>query len=207
MTSIKYVKGDLFAHIMESPTPIMLPHVCNCKGGFGSGFVVPLKKHFPIVETRYRGMFPSLQDKMGYTQFVKIHDNLTVANMVAQTLGGKRPLSYPALVACMKEVTEHLITMITDYNDPDKFPTIHAPMFGSALAGGNWSFIEELIKDIWCANEVPVTIYWREDNMPESIRCVVCRGTGQDEWVGVDGYRQPITCELCKGTGIYEKTT
>jgi hypothetical protein len=31
---------------------------------------------------------------------------------------------------------------------------IHSPKFGSGLAGGNWNFIEELIKDIWYDCEV-----------------------------------------------------
>jgi hypothetical protein len=26
---------------------------------------------------------------------------------------------------------------------------IHAPKFGSGLAGGNWNFISELINDVW----------------------------------------------------------
>jgi hypothetical protein len=26
---------------------------------------------------------------------------------------------------------------------------IHAPKFGSGLAGGNWNFISDLIEDIW----------------------------------------------------------
>jgi hypothetical protein len=34
---------------------------------------------------------------------------------------------------------------------------IHAPKFGSGLAGGNWAFIQELIKDIW--NNYSVFIY------------------------------------------------
>ena len=156
---IKYIKGDLFANL---PTVghVLLPHVCNCKGGFGSGFVVPLQKHFPIVADSYRSMFPEKLDVIGYTQFVRVNDNLTVANMVAQTLGGVRPLNYASLVEAMEQVEEEFSKGYTE---------IIAPMFGSALAGGNWSFIEELIHDIWLVNNIPVTIFWREDNIPNSI--------------------------------------
>jgi len=159
---IKYVHGDLFANLPESGW--ILPHVCNCKGGFGSGFVVPLKRTFPIVETQYRSMFPLNTDYMGYNQWVEVAPNKFVVNMIAQTLGGVRPLRYPALVKCMELVQFEM-------NTPDKavLPVI-APMFGSALAGGNWDFIEELIKDIWIANGMDVTIFWRDDNIPNSIK-------------------------------------
>jgi hypothetical protein len=41
--------------------------------------------------------------------------------------------------------------------DKENTVQIHAPKFGSGLAGGNWNFIEELIKDIWL--NIPVMIY------------------------------------------------
>jgi hypothetical protein len=43
-------------------------------------------------------------------------------------------------------------------------------MFGSALSGGNWDFIENLIEDIWLIKGINVHICWREDNIPNSIK-------------------------------------
>jgi hypothetical protein len=34
---------------------------------------------------------------------------------------------------------------------------IHAPKFGSGLAGGDWNFIKELVCDIW--SNCPIFIY------------------------------------------------
>ena len=157
---INYVKGDLF-QLYPKDRKVVIAHCCNCKGGFGSGFVIPLKQHFPIVAERYLSMFPAKRDIMGYTQWVYINEHLTVANMVAQTLGGVRPLNYYALAKAMQDVVHE--------NEYVPFE-IHAPMFGSALAGGNWNFVEELIRDIWLTNNIPVTIYWRDDNIPEIVQ-------------------------------------
>jgi len=37
-----------------------------------------------------------------------------------------------------------------------KTTQIHAPLFGSGLAGGNWDFIEELINEIWDGYDITV---------------------------------------------------
>jgi len=41
--------------------------------------------------------------------------------------------------------------------DKDQSVQIHAPKFGCGLAGGNWNFVSELIRDIW--SNIPVFIY------------------------------------------------
>ena len=78
--------------------------------------------------------------------------------MVAQTLGGVRPLYYNHLVACMEKVTECVLKGKEDW--PDKTIRIIAPAFGSNLAGGEWEFIEQLIHDCWIERKIDVTIYY-----------------------------------------------
>lgn len=168
MFNINYVNGDLFKYVGNSTAPVILPHVCNCRGGFGSGFVVPLQRKYPVVAEKYRSMFPANLGKLGYNQSVVINQNLVIINMVAQELGTKtRPLHYPSLVKCMEEVYEYSINLMTSKTE-DNVPMIHAPMFGSGLAKGNWLFIENLIEDIWCAKHLPVTIYYLEGQTPEN---------------------------------------
>jgi hypothetical protein len=55
----KYVVGNLFElipnHGPETQTPpVVIPHICNDLGGWGSGFVVPLGKLYPEAEAAYR---------------------------------------------------------------------------------------------------------------------------------------------------------
>jgi len=161
MTKIKYIVGDLFAAIKDNPHRIVIPHVCNDIGAWGSGFVVPLGKHFPKAQTKYLEWSKNdwkttgIPFKLGETQYVRIHDKITVMNMVGQEgcgcdATGRPPIRYSALVRCMQKVAA-----IAEALDAE----IHAPAFGAGLAGGNWSFIEELIHECWCDWDIPVTIY------------------------------------------------
>jgi len=85
-----------------------------------------------------------------------------VANMIAQNgvrgPENPKPIKYEALVNCMQAVAERSV-----HRSLQHYPVeIHAPKFGSDLAGGNWSFIEELIEEIW-KDFSSVTIYQLEE--------------------------------------------
>ena len=153
---IKYIKGDLFADLSLLPNRIMVPHVVNNVGRFGSGFAAAVMKHFPIVRERYMDWGnPYI---LGDVQFVHINDQLTFANMVGQsgTVSQKnpKPIKYVALVRAMERVAS---VCEEKYN-------IICPLFGAGLAKGNWNFIEELINEIWIGRNIPVSVYYLEDS-------------------------------------------
>lgn len=187
---IKYVEGDLFEHIKTINKRVIIPHVCNSLGKMGSGFVIPLQKHFPLAKELYIKWCNDIDMQsigvrrfaidnelhyqtgefgLGKTQFIKVSNDengnytpqITVANMIAQSLGGERPLFYNKLVHCMEDVATHV--MMTDAKLKDN-TVIVAPLFGSSLAGGNWLFIEELIIDIW--DEYEVNICYLPQHLP-----------------------------------------
>lgn len=165
--SIQYVAGDMFPVLKadKGKTPIYIPHVCNDKGAFGAGFVVPLSKAFPETQQSYHEWHKGKPKdvavrfgstfELGHTQFVLAQETprFVVCNMVAQTLGGPRPIFYNHLVACMETVAQKIL-------DADPRAVIMCPAFGSGLAGGNWDFIAELIKDTWIKRNIPVTVYY-----------------------------------------------
>ena len=140
---------------------VVVPHVCNNVGVFGGGFTAGISKYYPIVKDNYHLI--GNKARMGYVQYVEVmkdpayNHKLIFANMIAQngtiSKTNYRPLNYGALVSCMMSVASY----INNSFDKENNVQIHAPKFGSGLAGGNWSFIEELIKDIWSYN--PVFIY------------------------------------------------
>jgi hypothetical protein len=155
---IKYIQGDLFEALKNRYlTPLFIPHVVNSKGAFGKGFVVPLGRTFPIVKERYTQWAngeTSDSFQLGKTQFVLVGNLICVCNMLAQTLGGERPLYYNHLAKCMDEVAEKAEKTNGE---------IWAPMFGSGLAGGKHEIIEALITDCWCKRNIPVTIFHLEE--------------------------------------------
>lgn len=155
---IKYIEGDLFGPVKATKDKfIILPHVCNDQNAWGAGFVVPLRKHFPEAEVRYRQMSLIL-GTVGTVLAGDLSGNVMICNMIAQTLGGKRPLFYNHLARCMDQVAE----VVKHAQTYQRLPVeIHAPAFGSALAGGDWYVISQLIEDCWLrVNPVPVNIYY-----------------------------------------------
>jgi hypothetical protein len=146
---IEYIKGDLFTQLPI--TPVIIPHIVNDIGAWGSGFVVPLGRHFPIAKEAYHQYRPSL----GQCQFVDCLElygqpRLVVANMCAQrgivgrSTGDRsevndKPIRYEALVKCLRQLDDYCKTLDIE---------VHAPKFGSDRAGGTWPFIAELIEEI-----------------------------------------------------------
>lgn len=171
---LNYVEGDMFGPLnaMKGKT-VVLPHVVNNKGAWGAGFVVPLGRNFaktreaymrwhagsPPPEATYPG---GLDFKLGATQVLQVNNDprIIVFNMVAQEMGGVRPLYYNVLARCMDHVAdEHKI-----YPQAE----IHAPMFGSNLAGGDWNFVEQLVLDCWLKRGIQTTIYYLPGTLPNN---------------------------------------
>jgi hypothetical protein len=158
--NICYTANNLFTSINDrliienKGYNIIVPHVCNNVNGFGAGFAYHVQNNFPIVKENFHLL--GKKASLGYTQFVVAKENkktggkIIFANMIAQngtiSKANHRPLNYASLVKCMID-TKTFISSIKSENDNDV--EIHAPKFGSGLAGGNWNFIENLIEDIW----------------------------------------------------------
>lgn len=157
-----YKTGDLFADIeslIKGPTVLLLPHVCNNAHKWGAGFLVPLGKRFPEAVAAF---FRKKDDKIGVVQFVQ-DENLPIiiCNMFAQkdiqtsTAAHQvtSTLQYLELQKCMIQVGERAKELIQS----GKKVQIACPKFGSGLAGGNWTIIENMIIRLW--SEMPVTVY------------------------------------------------
>lgn len=157
---IKYIETDLFAHVKHIESNVVIPHVCNNLGLWGSGFVVPLGTHFPQARQAYLDE----SRELGSVQIVKI-ENRTICNMIGQN-GVKRkqadrPLRYNALSQCMDRVAKLC-------QHQKNSSEIVAPFFGADLAGGDWNFIERLIEDCWLECDIPVTICYLPGRLPKN---------------------------------------
>ena len=151
-----FTTAKLTVDAKESGSSVIIPHVCNNVDLFGAGFAAAISEAFPIVATNYHLLGKSfLQKNPGYVQFIDVYGELkysrrlVVANMIAKNgirnAKNSRPLNYAYLVKNMVEVKKFITTKF----NRDHSVEIHCPKFGSGLAGGNWSFIENLIEDIW----------------------------------------------------------
>lgn len=158
---IKYLDGNLFDFI-DDHNPVVIAHIVNNQGAFGAGFVIPLGQKYPVVKQEYLNWHyckshPAdcieLEEgncHLGHIQVLQVEPHVRVCNMVAQTLGGQRPLYYNHLCTCMDKLAYHMFKVQVSH--------IICPQFGSGLAGGDWNVIEELITDCWIRAGINVTV-------------------------------------------------
>ena len=165
--NLHIINDDIFTSIIKCVSAgnvgnsVIIPHVCNNINLFGAGFAHAVAKHYPIVKENFHLL--GNKSQLGHVQFVSVHKDKTYghrlifANMIAQngtiSTSNSRPLNYYALSLCMKAVSNYIEANFDNENRIQ----IHAPKFGSGLAGGNWNFIQDLIDDIWSKH--PVFIY------------------------------------------------
>ena len=147
MIEINYVKGDATYPIGDGNK--IISHICNTENKWGAGFVMAISKKWYAPELAYR---KKKEYKLGTVDFIRVEDDIIVANMIAQKgIGrdeqGNPPIRYDALRTALIQVNNHAILTNS---------TIHAPRFGAGLSGGDWKVIEQIIKDVMT---VPVTIY------------------------------------------------
>lgn len=176
MATLSYIYGDvtdpqLTQDEWDNPRPIIIPHVVNDAGVMGAGVAKALYTKWPRVKSDY---MTRANDGVRGLVLGDIIDTIAesgeiyVASMVAQSTPGKvraenvhyesagwayvqrPPIRYGALVRCMLHVgaTARQVQ-----------GSIHAPRFGSDLAGGNWETIEQLILELWVGRDIDVTIY------------------------------------------------
>jgi O-acetyl-ADP-ribose deacetylase (regulator of RNase III) len=165
---IKYVDGNLFDFI-DDHNPVVIAHVCNDQGAWGAGFVLPLAAKYPVTKKAYINWYNATYKPdapmcsfseeiywtsdwcdLGEVQVLRCEPHVFVCNMIAQKLGGDRPLYYNHLCRCMDG--------LADWMPQFHLSHIICPQFGSGLAGGDWNIIEELINDCWVRVGIGVTV-------------------------------------------------
>jgi O-acetyl-ADP-ribose deacetylase (regulator of RNase III) len=168
-----YSNNNLFETIFnrvkaqDKGCTVFVPHVCNNIDSFGAGFAAQIANYFPSVKADYHLLGKNfLKANLGYAQILTVYEEpkykhkIHVVNMIAQngtkSLSNPRPLNYCALMKSMAKVNMY-ISMNTGFTKHTENIEIHAPKFGSGLAGGNWSFISDIIDDMW--GKYSVTVY------------------------------------------------
>lgn len=164
--SITYIKGDATIPVGDGKKYIV--HVCNDIGGWGRGFVLALSNKWETPEKKYREWnrngFYELPDmskckfELGNIQVVPVEDNLSVINMIGQhgcyptVVNGEKiqPIRYEALKECL-----HKVAKLAKANNV----SVHMPMIGAGLAGGDWTVIEGIINNTLIQSGVDTTVY------------------------------------------------
>lgn len=173
---IKYTKGDATNPVDDYPKIIV--HICNDIGGWGKGFVMAISKKWKEPELEYRKWYKNKigeesenvrfqkilstdeysnekEFKLGNVQFVRVSEDLWIANMISQhkirrNNNGVPPIRYSSLSKSLARVREFA---------KEKKANIHMPRIGCGLAGGEWEKVEEIINMELIAHEINTTVY------------------------------------------------
>jgi O-acetyl-ADP-ribose deacetylase (regulator of RNase III) len=186
--TLKHVRGDVTQPQRSTKDDVVIiPHCCNDKGVMGAGVALGLKKKWPQVYNNYVADLNVLRGQgrtlLGTVSCHMISDNMPglkgenprvdtiIYNMIGQhgtgIIDGVIPVKYWALAKAMLAIKNRCANIRETwdwYPDWNPTPVIHTPKFGSDLAGGNWDFILELIREIWLENGIDVVVYeWESD--------------------------------------------
>lgn len=156
--ALSYVRGDATAP--SDTGPMLLVHIVNDRAPRwgGRGFATSLAHTLPSVHAAYEEWFSSeSRPRLGEVHFAEANDQLTVASMVAQAGYGEdhRPrVRLQALDTCLRIVAD-----VAARNGA----AVHMPLIGTGLGGTKWAPIHDLVVEVLCGANVPVTVYVRPD--------------------------------------------
>lgn len=141
----------IIAHIVNDKTP-----------NWGAGFGRAIKKEYPLAQKDFAEWAARNPNDyfLGNVHISTISDELSVVHMIAQHGYGEstRPrIRYEALKNCLERLKDIAVSLGA---------SVHMPRIGTGYAGGNWSYILELIDGILVRNNVGVTIYTLPDYEP-----------------------------------------
>lgn len=152
-SKIQFIKGNV---LQKSDTNRIIAHIVNNKGGFGAGFALAICKKYPLVRDKYKewyGMSLLLGNakfQLGDIQKVRIDDNLSIVNMLAQngymSSNNPVPLDYEALEKCLDKLS--VIEKDAEIWMPD--------LIGCGLGGGNREIVLGLIEQQLKNREVKI---------------------------------------------------
>ncbi|HEX5323684.1 MAG TPA: macro domain-containing protein [Capsulimonadaceae bacterium] len=153
---LRYVTGDATAPLGQGPR--IIAHICNDIGGWGKGFVGALSRKWREPEAAYRRWYRSQGIEqpftLGQVQFVSVAQDLWVGNIIGQhgigRPGGAAPVRYEAI----REGLARVAGFARENN-----ASVHMPRIGAGLAGGDWSVIQEIIRDELLDKGIAVTVY------------------------------------------------
>ena len=174
--TLKNVRGDVTEPLITFKNEIVIiPHCCNNLGKMGKGVALSLKKKWGKVYNIYKDMKTKNIGADDYLlgdiscAMVEFYPNITIPKIIVVNMIGQDgtvskdnpiPIKYQALVKCMEKIKEKIKRNISSQNKP----VIHCCKFGSDLAGGNFDFILELIRELWLEHGLDVVIYeWESD--------------------------------------------
>jgi O-acetyl-ADP-ribose deacetylase (regulator of RNase III) len=153
MAELKHIIGNALEPVGTGNKVVV--HCCNDIGAWGSGFVVAVSQKWPQPAAAYRLWSKNKETfKLGEVQMVPVTNEITIANLIGQENTGWSksgpPIRYDAIRKGLKAVKAYC---------EEHYCSVHCPMFGAGLAGGDWNTIENIINEELITQGINVTVY------------------------------------------------
>ena len=136
MATIIQCNGDL----LKSGVPLII-HQTNCMGVMGRGIAKSIREKYPEVFPPYHSLCIQMGKKLlGKAQLLKMHDGTYIANCFGQYSYGtdRVQTDYAALASALSEAAS--------FAEMEKIVRVGLPYrIGSALAGGDWNRVYDII--------------------------------------------------------------
>lgn len=150
---IQYINGDIFSTDCD-----VICHQTNCRGRWGSGIAVDMKKRFPKAYNAYSKHCKISGNKLlGCIQPILCEDAI-VMNLFGQDGYGREKIKYTdydALDSCFKKA--HDYCSVYNY-------TIAVPYkIGCGYGNGDWNVVLKIIKKYFEKSDITCVIYKKED--------------------------------------------
>jgi O-acetyl-ADP-ribose deacetylase (regulator of RNase III) len=130
-------KGDLL-----SVEKGIIVHGCNAQGVMGSGVARLIRDKYPTAYTLYRSTYESRGLKVGEVIYLRVNENLMIANAITQQNFGGDPrvvyVNYERLRDCFSDVAK--LASLTSL-------PVHFPLIGCGLANGDWNVVSKIIDE------------------------------------------------------------
>lgn len=135
--------GNIFDEVFKSSDTGMkfIVHGCNAQGRMGSGIALEVKERFPEAYDAYMKHYSSTGLVTGEIIPFPVREDIILVNGITQEFygyDGKRYVSYDAIQNVFSKTYELM----------DAFgsrSTLHFPLIGAGLAGGDWDIISTII--------------------------------------------------------------
>lgn len=122
---------------------------------WGAGFAKAIAYKYPSAQQDFREW--TIGDpgnlSLGKTHCVQVSSDTFIVSMVSQHGYGPSPkprIRYLALRNCLEQLSDCALKMGA---------SIHVPLIGTGFAGGNWSYIAELLDEAVVRKGIRTTVY------------------------------------------------
>ncbi len=132
----------------------------------GRGFVNAVRNRWPHIHEDYRTWVESSRENLslGNTHVAVAEEGIFIYSMIAQHGYGPSRLPrirYKHLSACLQQLREFAL---------NERASVHIPRIGCGEAGGNWTIVEDLVRENLSDYGVSVTVYDLRSNPKPQVR-------------------------------------